>query len=227
MISGVAAPAKSSAAFCRSASAGMTGWRVAGESKAASVCSAKVSGGISISVGRGRPVVIWTECFVHTGGDPAGLGDALGPLRDRADDVELVVNVVQQPQVAPDAVAVDLTREQQHGRGAGVGRGEPGRGVVDADAGYDHRHARPAARSRVSVGHVRGGLLVTGHDVADLGNVDERIQRSHQLIAGEAEDDLDALSAELAGKGVAASHRCHLDIVSMLNMNNEKGMCPV
>ena len=83
----------------------------------------------------------------------------------------------------------------------------PDAGVVHPDAGHDHRDAGTPARARVPVGHVGGGLLVAGHDVADLGYVDERVERGHQLVAGETEDHLDALRAELARERGTAGHR--------------------
>ena len=83
----------------------------------------------------------------------------------------------------------------------------PDAGVVHADAGDDHGHAGTARRAGVPVGHVRGGLLVAGDDVADLGHVDERVERGHELVAGETEDDLDALRAELARERGTTGHR--------------------
>ena len=69
------------------------------------VGSAKASGGTSISVGRGRPERHLPERLVHPGGDPVRGQHPLGPLGDRSHEVELVVHVVQQTEVAPDAVA--------------------------------------------------------------------------------------------------------------------------
>ncbi len=72
---------------------------------------------------------------------------------------------------------------------------------------------------------------MTGHDVADLRDVDQSIEGRHELVARKTEDDLGALGAQLAGQRVAtgqcAGRRVglgrsrggcrHLDIVSMLN----------
>ena len=148
------------------------------------------------------------------------------------------MDVVQQPEVLADAVAVDLAGDQQHLRGARVGRRESGRRVVDADSGHDHGHPGTTGGPRVTVGHVGGRLLVAGDDVADLGDIDEGIERGHQLIAREAEDDLHTLGAKLADEGGATGHLWsgdrrapdvlysgarHLNIVSMLQMTLSGG----
>ena len=117
--------------------------------------SANASGGISISTGRAPPASQPGHRLVHRAGDLAGLEHALLPRGDRADEVELVVDLVEEPEVAADAVPVDLTCDQQDGGGRRPRRREARAGVVDADAGDDERDARPARRTRVPVGHDR------------------------------------------------------------------------
>ena len=90
--------------------------------------------------------------------------------------------------------------------------------VVDADAGDDHRHAGPAADAGVAVGHVGGALLVAGGDVADVGLVVERVEGDHQLVAGQPEDDLDALAAELLDHRVGAVARRVVFVCSVIGM---------
>ena len=64
------------------------------------------------------------ERSAHRAGDLTGVEHALRPLRDRAHEIELVVHVVQQPEVVADPGAVHLAREQQHRRRARVGSRE-------------------------------------------------------------------------------------------------------
>ena len=145
--------------------------------------------------------------LAHRGGNLGGIEHPPGRLGDRPHHVELVVQVVQEPEVAADPVAVDLARDQQHRRRARVRGGEPRCRVVDAHAGHDHRHSGFPSRAGVPVGHVRGGLLVAGDDVTDLGHVDERVERGHELVAGETEDHLDALRVQLTCERGTTGHR--------------------
>ena len=142
----------------------------------------------------------------HRGGDGVGLEHALGPLGDGADQVELVVDVVEQAEVLADAVPVDLAGQKEHRGGAGIGGGQAGGRVVDPDTGDDHGHPGASRGAGVAVGHVGGALLVAGHDVADLGRVDQGVEGRHELVAGEPEDHLDPLVDQLAGQGLAPGH---------------------
>ena len=58
--------------------------------------------------------------------------------------------------------AMSTTGEDERERG-----GQPGAGVVDADAGHHERHAGATAAAGVAVGQVGGALLVAGGDEAD------------------------------------------------------------
>ena len=135
-----------------------------------------------------------------------GLEHPLGPLGNGPDHLQLVVDVVEQAEVLADAVPVDLAGQKEHRGGAGIGGGQPGGRVVDPDTGDDHGHPRAARGTGVPVGHVGGALLVAGHDVADLGRVDQGVECCHELVAGEAEDHLDTLVDQLAGQGLAPGH---------------------
>ena len=146
------------------------------------------------------------EGLAHRGGDGLGLEDPLGPLGDGADHVELVVDVVEQAEVLADAVPVDLAGQKEDRGGAGIGGGQAGGRVVDPDTGDDHGHPRATRGAGVAVGHVRRPLLVAGHDVADLGRVDQGVEGRHELVAREAEDHLDPLVDQLAGQGLAPGH---------------------
>jgi hypothetical protein len=142
----------------------------------------------------------------HRGGDGMRLQDPLGPLGDGTDHVELVVDVVEQTEVLADAMTVDLAGQEEHRGGAGVGSGQAGGRVVDADTGDDHGHSRASRGAGVAVSHVRSALLVAGHDVTDLRCVDQGVECRHELVARETEDHLDPLVDQLAGQRLTSGH---------------------
>ena len=75
----------------------------AGSSSSTSPSSSIVSGGMSMATGRGRPVRSWAHRGADGGGNVGDLQDAPAPLGDRGDGVELVVHLVQEPDVLADA----------------------------------------------------------------------------------------------------------------------------
>ena len=97
-----------------------------------------------------RPVSMWRKPVRTASGICPASRTRCGPLGDRAHEVELVVHVVQQPEVVADAGAVHLAREQQHGRRARERGREARAGVVDADARHHHGDTGTAADAGVA-----------------------------------------------------------------------------
>ena len=143
------------------------------------------------------------------GGDLRDLEDALAPLGDGADDVELVVDLMEDADVLPQHVPVDLSGDEQDGRGGGVGGAQAGGCVEQAGTGDDEGRANVAGRPGVAVRHVGGGGLVACGDEADGGLVIQGVGGVVRLHAGEAEDHADAFSVEGLDQGLAAGHLCH------------------
>ena len=98
--------------------------------------------------------------------------------------VELVVDLVEQPDVLADAVLRDLAGDHEHGGGRRVGGAEAGGGVEEPGPGHHERGAEAAARPRVAVRHVAGRLLVTRHHEANAGLVSQRGEHAVELHAG-------------------------------------------
>ena len=139
------------------------------------------------------------ERLVDRAGQLTGLEHPGRPLGDRAHDVELVVDVVEQAEVTPDPGPVDLAGEHQDGRRARPGGGQAGHGVVDAHPGHHAGDAGPPRGPGVAVGHVGGRLLVAGGEPPDVGVV-ERVEQVHGLVAGQAEHDLHSLGDQLVDR---------------------------
>ena len=121
-------------------------------------------------------------------------------------EVELVVDLVQQPEALADPVAVDLAGDQHHRRRGRERGGQARSGVVDPDAGHDERHPGTSTAAGVAVGQVGGALLVARGDELDRRLVVQPVDRVHGLVAGKAEHVLHALADELAGEGLATRH---------------------
>ena len=102
-----------------------------------------------------------------------GFEDALGPLCDGSDCVDLVVDLVEGAEVLSDMFPVDLAGYEEHGGRGGVCGADAGGGVEQAGAGHYEGCAEAAAGPGVAVGHVGGALLVAVGDEADAGLVVE------------------------------------------------------
>ena len=122
-------------------------------------------------------------------GDLLGLGDEVVMLRDGegdAGDVGLL------ERIGPDQMARDLTRDRDH-RDAVQHRGrQAGDEIRRAWAGGRDAHTDLVLRAGVSIGHMRGALLVARQHVVD-GVLNHRVVRGHDRAAGVPEDDLYAL----------------------------------
>ena len=69
-----------------------------------------------------------------------------------------------------------------------------------------HQHADLARGARVTVGGVRGDLLVAGRDEADLA-LAERVEKPDDGVAAQPEDHLDAEALEVVGEQVRRDAR--------------------
>ncbi len=96
-----------------------------------------------------------------------------------------------------------LAADQQHGRLGAEGVGDPGDGVGGAGARGDHRAAGLAGDSGVSVGGVRGDLLVAYVDDLDA-LVDAAVVDVDDVAAAQRVDAVDPLGLECLGNEVAA-----------------------
>ena len=84
------------------------------------------------------------ERFEHSARNFIGPGSLLLPLGDGAHRAGLVCNFMHSADVFADCGARDLTCYEEHGRGAGVGVGQAGSGVVETHARDHQRDARLA-----------------------------------------------------------------------------------
>ena len=150
------------------------------------------------------------EGLTHRGRDVRHLEDAPAPLGHRGDAVELVVDLVEQADVLADLLARDLPAEHEHGRRGGVGGAEAGRGIEEPRSGHDERGADVAARPRVAVRHVAGGLLVAGGDEADALLVAQGGHHAVELHAGKTEHHAHAFALKGSYEGFAAGHPGHV-----------------
>ena len=75
-----------------------------------------------------------------------GFEDALGPLCDGSDGVDLVVDLVEGAEVLSDMFPVDLAGYEEHGGRGGVCGADAGGGVEQAGAGHYESCAEAAGR---------------------------------------------------------------------------------
>ena len=144
------------------------------------------------------------------GRDFGGVENAVRPLGDRLDGVELVVDFVEHTSVHADEVALYLSGDYQDGGRGGVGSADGGAGVLEAGARDDEGGSDAASGAGVAVCHVGCGLFVSGVYESDSGFLGESVEGVVELDAGESEDDADAFAVEGFGQGLAACHFWHL-----------------
>ena len=185
-----------------------------GSSSSTSASSASASGGISISTARaldrtGPARSELVEGLVHCARDVLCSQDSRPPLGDGTHDVELVVDLVQDTDVATDVVPVDLARDHQNGRRSRVSGAYRRRRVLEPWTGHDHGRANGTAGPGVPVGHIRRGLLVPGRDEGDIRLVVEGIEGVVELDSRQPENDADALAMDRPYEGLTARHSWH------------------
>jgi hypothetical protein len=139
----------------------------------------------------------------------ANVVDAIDPLAERPEDLELIRVLVEIHFLVrmPAVVVAGNVASDHHHRNRIEGRvGDAGRGVGEAGAEVRHQHPDLARRARVTVGGVRGDLLVPGGDEADLA-LAERIEESDDGVAAQPEHHLDAEALEIVGEQVRRDAR--------------------
>ena len=97
----------------------------------------------------------------------AGSGSPPLPLGHRANSVGLVGDFVNGSEIPAYGAARDLARGEENGRGARVGIGQAGRGVVETNSRDHRRHSWLAGRAGIAVGHLGCGLFVARGDHAN------------------------------------------------------------
>ena len=133
------------------------------------------------------------ECLVDDLRHFRWVHDPLGPLGDWGDGVQLVVDLVEHAAVAADLIALDLTANNQHRRGCGVGGGDARRCVQKSGTGNHQRSADLATGTGVAVGHIGGGLLMADGNEPDARLVVQAVHHVVELDSGQTEYHPDAL----------------------------------
>ena len=160
--------------------------------------------------GTGHPGAELVERGVHERRRLRRVLDAIGPLREAAQDRKLVRDLVQQPVALTDGMCRELPGDREHRRAGGPRGGEGCGGVEDPrprnhDVGADVR-----ARLRVAERHVGGGLLVAGMNDADVVSlVMQRVEHRVELDAGKPEHRVDAVRDQRAHDGPSGRHPRH------------------
>jgi hypothetical protein len=117
-------------------------------------------------------------------------GHAVGPLGERAQDADLVRDLVQQAMALVDRAAWDLPDQCQHLRTGRIGRGQRRRAVEEARAWL-------AGCERGTERHIGGALLVPRmHDRQRVAGVEHGVEQMIALHAGQAIDCRHALSED-------------------------------
>ena len=97
-----------------------------------------------------------------------GIVDALAPLGDGPDNIDLVINLMQGATITANVITFDLPGQEQHWRRGSIRCSQRRTGVLDAWARHDEGHTRLPSHARIAIGHIRRGLLMPhGHD-ADI-----------------------------------------------------------
>ena len=143
--------------------------------------------------GRERPVEVLRHAL--------GALDLRHPLRDPAEHGGVVDLLERLP---AGHVPADLADEQDQRRRV-LERGvHADRGVRRARAAGDDRDPRAAGELPVRVGHVRRARLVAADHVAQLG-VAQRVEHGQVALAGDAEQQVGAVDAELVDEDLPAA----------------------
>ena len=115
--------------------------------------------------------------------------------------------LMDRTQVLAHLSARDLAGNEKHRRGAGVGGGEAGGGIVDSRARDNQRHAGLPRRAGVAVCHVRRAVLVPCGDVPDARFVPHCDDAAGHVNAGDPEYDLNPLAHQRLCKGFTPTHQ--------------------
>jgi hypothetical protein len=125
------------------------------------------------------------------------IGHAVSPLGERAQDADLVRNLVQQTMPLVDRAAWDLPDQRKHLRAGRIGRGQRRRAVEESRARHHGIDRGLAGRERGPERHVGGALLVPRmHDGERIAGVEHGIEQMIALYARQAVDGRYALSED-------------------------------
>ena len=125
------------------------------------------------------------------------------------DHLSLVQHFMNRAQVLAHLRARDLAGNEKDRRGASVGSGKAGGGIVDGYARDNQRHAGLPRRPCVAVGHMRGAVLMPCGDVPDGRLVPHCDDAAGHVYAGDPEYDLDSLAHQRLRKGFTTTHERH------------------
>ena len=147
------------------------------------------------------------------GGDVKSLFDGLRELADVPDEIVMFGDGTRDPhdvrllkRVVTDEPEGDLAgkdheRDRIHHRVR-----DPGHGVCRPGAGGDEDDAGLPGGLGVSLGRVRGPLLVPGQDVFDIRNVVQCVVHTDRRSSGIAEEDFDIFGNEAADEYLRPGH---------------------
>ncbi len=169
-----------------------------------STCSTSMSSGSASTTGPGRPdVAVWKARADVAPASASASIDLADPLRHRPEHLA-VVDLLER--LATELSPPDLADQQDHRRRV-LERGvDAARRVRRARPARDEADPRAAGQLAVRVGHVRGADLVAADDEADR-RVVERVEHREVALAGDAEDEIDAVQLELVDEDLAARAR--------------------
>ena len=154
-------------------------------------------------------------------GNPLGMRDRARPLRDRTQDAHLIDRLQWKSVVIGKRTA---TANQHHRNRIHEGIGDAGDRIGHARTGGDDRDAGAAGGARPSVGHMRGGLLVTRVDDAEVVPCGGRINRI-EMPAVESEDFMHALALERAHHHFAAVDFRHRQYLPRARRKSSRSLC--
>ena len=135
--------------------------------------------------------------------------DAIDALAERPEDLELIrvlVEVHFLVRMASVVIGRNIAGNHHHRDRIERRIRDAGGGIGEAGPEMRHQHADLARGARITVGGMRGHLLVTGGDVADLA-LAERVEKSDDGVAAQAEDHLDTEALEIIGQQVRRDAR--------------------
>ena len=148
--------------------------------------------------------------FVNSTRDGGHIVDALAPLGDRSDDVELVVNLVQGATITPNIITLDLSGQEQDRRRSCVGCPQRRAGVLDTRPRHHEGHSWLPSHARIAISHIRGGLLMPYGHHADIRLPIEGIVDAHNLYARESKHYLYTFVSQGLYYRFTTGHLCHI-----------------
>ncbi len=205
-ITGLRAPASSRAATAMVFLAGSGGAGRAAGCQSPAVCVARTSVGIAMWTGRGRCDAKTAKARAISSGTSSGRRAVAEKAVIGRVTAARSVTSCSSPQPLPRLALPASDESSRSGTEFGPGLADRGRGVGDAGARDRQRHAGPAGRPGIAVGHEAGALLVPGLDVAHGRAGAEPAVEVERVHARDAEDGVDAIGGEQADGRLAGRH---------------------